>query len=80
MWIANQQKIAQITDAALYGDAAKVNAAVAAQTNGKVPCFAIKGKRSFKWVSVGSSAVIGRGVATEWLARYGANISAVEAA
>jgi hypothetical protein len=80
MWLANETKIAQITNSAIYGEAATVNAAVVTKTNGKVPCYAIKGKRSFKWFSVGSSAGIGRAVAAEWLARYGADINEVEAA
>lgn len=79
MIIANQEQIAKFTNEAVYGDAAKVNAAVIAATGGKLPCYAINGKRAaFKWVSVGSSCVIGRGNAAEWLRRYGADINQVE--
>lgn len=81
MFIASQTKINQITDAAIYGDAAAVNADLVRQTNGKVPCYAINGKRvAFKWVSVGSSAVIPRGEAAKWLRQFGVNIDEVEAA
>ena len=62
-------------------NAARVNAAVDVVTGGRLPCYAIPGKRGgFKWVSVGSSAVIGRSVAAKWLARFGADIEKVEAA
>lgn len=71
----------RIIDQNIYGAAARVNAAILAASNGKVPCYAINGKRvAFKWVSVGSSAVIGRGEAEKMLARVGVNISDVEAA
>ena len=87
MIIANAHPIERFTGKTAYAsgimhdsDAAKVNAATVAATNGKLPCYAIKGKRSFRWVSVGSSAVIGRGVAKEWLARFGADIDLVEQA
>lgn len=81
MFIANEARIQKITDATVYGAAASVNAAVAKKTGGRVPCYAINGKRAaFKWVSVGSSAVIARGEATKWLARFGADIGEMEAA
>lgn len=81
MYIASASKIAQITNETIYGAAAKVNAAVAKASGGKVPCYAIKGKRvDFKWVSVGSSAVISRGEAARWLASFGIDIQVVEAA
>lgn len=81
MYIANATQIAKITDTAIYGAAATVNAALVAKSGGKVPCYAINGKRAaFKWVSVGSSCVISRGEAAKWLARFGANIDEVEAA
>lgn len=81
MLIANQPHIEKITNVAIYGDAANVNAALVAKTGGKVPCYAINGKRArVKWVSVGSSAVIGRGEAAKWLARFGADINELEAA
>lgn len=81
MILAAKSTIEKITNAAIYGDAALVNAAVVRASNGKVPCYAIKGKRTrVKWVSVGSSAVIGRGVAEGFLARVGVNINEAEAA
>lgn len=80
MIIASTGTIAKLTNEAVYKDAAKVTAAVVAVTGGKLPCYAIKGKRvPYKWVSVGSSCVIPRGEATKWLARFGADIDAVEA-
>ena len=87
MIIANAHQIERFTGKTAYASgimhdpiAAKVNASVVTATNGKMPCYAIKGKRSFRWVSVGSSAVIGRGVAKEWLARFGADIDIMERA
>ncbi|MBZ9921477.1 hypothetical protein LB579_27660 [Mesorhizobium sp. BR1-1-7] len=81
MYIANANQIAKITDASVYGEAAHVNAALVAKTGGKVPCYAINGKRTaYKWVSVGSSCVIGRGEAAKRLAQFGADINEVEAA
>jgi len=81
MFIASKTKIQKITDSAVYGAAAEVNAAVVKKTEGRVPCYAINGKRAaFKWVSVGSSACISRGEAAKWLARFGADISEMEAA
>lgn len=89
MIIANAQQIERFIGNAAYttgamhdAEAAKVNAAVLKATNGKLPCYAArKGARgSFKWVSVGSSAVIARGEATKWLARFGVDINIVEAA
>jgi hypothetical protein len=51
------------------------------ESSGKVPCYAINGKRvAFKWVSIGSSCVIGRGEAERMLARVGVDINEVEAA
>lgn len=80
MLIAHASQIAAFTNEAKYGDAAKVTAAVVKATGGKLPCYAVKGKRTaFKWVSIGSSAVISRGEAAKWLARLGADISRVEA-
>jgi hypothetical protein len=80
MILANRSQIADFTNAERYGDdVAAVNAAVVAATSGRVPCYAIKGKRvPFKWVSVGSSCIIPRGDAADWLSRYGADIDAVE--
>jgi hypothetical protein len=66
----------------MFHDAAsaKVNAAVVAATGGELPCYAIAGKRvAFRWVSVGSSCVIGRGKAAPWLKWCGADIDQVEA-
>lgn len=89
MIIANAAQIERFTGKAAYAsgsfhneEAAKINAAVFAATNGKLPCYASRrGKRgAVKWVSVGSSAVIARSEASNWLARYGADINAVEAA
>ncbi len=58
---------------------AAINEAVVKITNGKLPCYATPGKRAVKWVSVNSSCVISRGVAREWLSRYGVDIDTVEA-
>lgn len=88
MTLANRTQIARITGAEPYPtgtmhdeDAAKVNAAIVAATGGKVPCYATPGKRvPFKWVSVGSSCVIGRGEAERLLRSVGADIDQVEAA
>jgi len=87
MIIANKFLIERITAKRQYESgafhdeaAAIINQAVVSATDGKVPCYAIPGKRSgFKWVSVGSSAVVSRGVAKEWLSRYGVDIDKVEA-
>lgn len=80
MILAAQNTIEKITNTETYGDAANVNAAVVRISGGKVPCYAINGKRNrVKWVSVGSSCVIGRGVAEGFLARVGVNINEVEA-
>ena len=64
------------------GNAAdKVNQAVMALSGGKLPCYAIPGKRvPFKWVSIGSSAVIPRSEAVSFLRRVGVDISKAEAA
>lgn len=79
MMIANRTQAEAIATRGNAADA--VNAAVLAKSGGKMPCYAIPGKRAaFKWVSVGSSAVIGRGVATSFLARVGVDINEVEAA
>ena len=88
MIIANAHQIERFIGKTAYASgimhessSAKVNAATVAATNGKLPCYAIKGKRTaFKWVSVRSSAVISRGVAKEWLSRYGVDIDLVELA
>jgi hypothetical protein len=81
MILAAQTTLSKIQNADVYGQAATVNAAVVAKSGGKVPCYAINGKRvAFKWVSVGSSCVIGRGEAEKMLARVGVNIREVEAA
>lgn len=80
MILAGKSDIARITNEEIYHDAAKVTAAVIEATGGKVPCYAIKGKRvPYKWVSVGSSCVIPRGEAKKWLARFGADIDECEA-
>lgn len=72
---ANAQKIANRGNAA---DA--VNQAVLAATGGRLPCYAIPGKRvAFKWISVGSSSVIPRSEAARFLTRVGINIDIVEA-
>lgn len=88
MIIANADQLAEFTAAKPYDNgamhdaaAARVNAAVVAATGGKLPCYAARITRDglrFVWVSVGSSAVIGRGTAQEWLSRFGADIKAVE--
>lgn len=89
MILANASQIARFTGREAYGsglmhdaDAARVNAAVVAATGGKLPCYAARrgARGAFRWVSVGSSAVIPRGTAKEWLGRYGASIDEVEAA
>lgn len=81
MVIANSSQIARFTNEGTYGVAAKVNAAAVAVSGGKLPCYAIPGKRAaFKWVSIGSKCVIGCGEATKWLARFGVDIASVEAA
>lgn len=88
MIIANAEQIERFTGRKAYpsgafhnADAARVNAAAVAATGGKLPCYAIPGKRvGFKWVSVGSSAVIARGDAANRLAMRGADIAEVEAA
>ena len=81
MIIAAATNVEKFTNEAIYGDAAIVNRAVVARSNGRMPCYAIKGKRQrVKWVSVGSSAVIGRAVAAGFLSRVGVNIDEVEAA
>lgn len=84
MFIANKSQIEKFTGKVAYPSgkfhddaAAKVNAAIGA----KLPCYAIPGKRvAFKWVSVGSSAVISRGVAASMLRAVGVDIEQVEAA
>jgi hypothetical protein len=79
MMIANKTQAEKIANRGNNADA--VNASVLVKSGGKMPCYAIPGKRAaFKWVSVGSSAVIGRGVATSFLARVGVDINEVEAA
>ncbi|QWY83677.1 hypothetical protein [Rhizobium phage RHph_X2_26] len=89
MIIANEKQIALYTGQAAYGtgashnpEAAAINRAVVAKSGGKLPCYAsrIGKKGAVKWVSVGSSAVIARSVASDWLSRYGVNIDEVEAA
>lgn len=81
MYLASQTRVSSITNEATYGDAAAVNAMVVAKSNGRVPCYAIRGKRTrVKWVSVGSSAVISRGVAADFLRRVGVDINEAEAA
>lgn len=79
MIIAAKSTIQNVTNRNNSADA--VNAAVVAISGGRLPCYAIPGKRvPFKWVSVGSSAVISRSVAEGFLARVGVNIDEVEAA
>lgn len=79
MLIANKVQAEKIANRGTAADA--VNHAVLTKSGGKMPCYAIPGKRAaFKWVSVGSSAVIGRGVAASFLARVGVDIEEVEAA
>ena len=81
MILAAQSTIEKLANMSVYGDAAVVNAAVIRKSAGKVPCYAISGKRTrVKWVSVGSSAVIGRGIAADFLRRVGVDINEVEAA
>lgn len=81
MFIAGQETISNVTDSGKYGKASAANRAALKATNGKLPCYAINGTRkAFKWVSVGSSAVISRGNAAEWFARYGADLDAIEQA
>lgn len=79
MILATQSNTQKIANRGTAADA--VNQAVLAASNGKLPCYAIVGKRTaYKWVSVGSSAVIGRGEAANFLARVGVDINNVEAA
>lgn len=81
MLLAAKTTLTKIADATLYGDAARVNAALIRESGSRVPCYAIKGKRTrVRWVSVGSSAVVGRGVAADFLRRVGVDINEVEAA
>lgn len=86
MTLANRNQIALFTAEIAYNDGSKhdsrcalINKAVLAVTGGKLPCYATPGKRAIKWVSVGSSCVISRGVAKQYLARYGVDIEQVEA-
>jgi len=86
MIVANKTEVAFFTGktalsngATMDPRSAAINEAVVAQSGGKLPCYATPGKRAVKWVSVGSSCVISRGVAREWLARYGVDIDVVEA-
>ena len=85
MIVANKTEVAFFTGKAALSNgqmmdprSAAINEAVIKVTNGKFPCYAIPGKRAVKWVSVNSSCVISRGVAREWLSRYGADIDSVE--
>ena len=78
MIVASKTLTTQITTDSRYP--VQVNAAVVKASGGHVPCYAIFGKRvPFKWVSVGSSAVIGRGEAARMLGFVGVDIAAVEA-
>lgn len=79
MLLASKDFVAKVTQTGgrILGE---VNAAVIAQSGGKLPCYAVQGKRAVKWVSVGSSAVISRSVARDFLARVGVDIDAVETA
>jgi hypothetical protein len=86
MIVANKTEVAFFTGKSALSNgammdprSASINAAVVAQSGGKLPCYATSGKRAVKWVSVNSSCVISRGVAREWLARYGVDIDVVEA-
>ncbi len=86
MTIANKNQIALFTGEAAYNNGefhdarcAQINKAVVAQC-GKLPCYATPGKRAIKWVSIGSSCVISRGVAKQYLARCGVDIEQVEMA
>lgn len=85
--LANPELIARVTGKAPYpngqfrdAESARVNLAIIERTGGKLPCYATPGKRGgFKWVSVGSSAVMARALATRWLSRYGVDLEQVEA-
>ena len=87
MIVASNTMIAKVTGKVAYptgkfhdAKAARVNEAVVA-ASGHLPCYAIPGKRvAFKWVSIGSSAVISRKEAANFLARVGVNIEQAEAA
>jgi len=81
MLLADKSTVEKISNMTAYGDAAVVNAAVVRKSGGRVPCYAVPGKRTrVRWVSIGSSAVISRSVAKEFLSRVGVNIDEVEAA
>lgn len=85
--LANADLVGRVTARAPYPGgtfhdrkAARVNAAVFETTGGKLPCYAIPAKRGgFLWVSVGSSCVIARALATRWLARFGVDLDQIEA-
>lgn len=86
--LAGPNLTARVTGRAAYPngrfhdpEAASVNAAIVASTGGKLPCYASArgGRGSFRWVSVGSSSVIARGLATRWLARYSVDLEHIEA-
>ena len=81
MIIANNNQIDRFTGKAAYASgafhdatAAAINAEVVAATNGKLPCYVARiGARGAKvWVSVGSSARIGKGEAARMLHHYDA--------
>ena len=77
MILASSSRIAKITTEDNFHCAA-INAEVARISEGRVPCYAVWGRRSIQWVSVGSSAVIGNAAATKLLERVGVNLRQVE--
>lgn len=84
--IANKSTIALVTGQAAYPSgayidrqAAEMNRALVRATGDKLPCYALPAKRGrFKYVSIGSSAVISKGVAKEWFARFGVDLEELE--
>lgn len=84
--LASKSTIALVTGESAYPNgafidnrAATMNRALIKSTNGRIPCYALVGKRGgFKYVSIGSSAVISKSVAREWLARFGVDLDDLE--
>lgn len=78
MIIANANQIARFTGKAAYptgafisDEAAQINEATLRSTDGKLPCYVsrIGARGAAVWVSVGSSARIGKGEAEKMIAR-----------
>src|SRR4051794_39294731 len=79
MQLASTSDIARLTQSTgcLLG---AVNAEVVRISGGRLPCYAIAGKRiPVRWVSIASSCVIPRHEAKGYLALVGVDIDAVEA-